>query len=39
MIVEVMDIHAVNDATFGENKAYIFTSQRLQRSRVLNDEH
>ena len=39
MIIEVMDIHAVNDSTFSKNETQIFTCQRLQRSKILNDKY
>ena len=39
MVIEVLDIHSVNDSIFGENKAQIFTCQRLQRSRIFHYEH
>ena len=39
MVIEVLDIHSFNDSIFGENKAQIFTCQRLQRSRIFHYEH
>ncbi len=39
MVIEVMDIHAVNDSAFSENETQIFTCQPLQRSRIFHHEH
>ena len=39
MVIEIMDVQAVNDSTFSANKAQIFKCQRLQRSRILHHEH